>query len=57
MITACFERCPGMIIFRMIAYRPRGTACQREQKKPDCQQSSEEHYILECGDVKQHIAL
>jgi len=32
MITACFERCPGMIIFRMIAYRPRGTACQREQK-------------------------
>jgi hypothetical protein len=33
-----------MILFGMIADRPRNTACQREQEKPDYEQVSEKHH-------------
>jgi hypothetical protein len=36
-----------VILFHVIAHCPRYTACQREQDKPDCEEASENHDILE----------
>jgi len=49
MIAAGFERCVSMSMSRMIVHCPHGTACQREQKEPDCEQASEKHYRPAAG--------
>jgi len=57
MIAAGFERCVSMIMFRMIVHCPRGTACQREQKEPDCEQASD-NALSTCSRIQQqHIAI
>lgn len=50
-ITPAFERRAPMtmFMFRMIADRPRDTACQREQKEPDYEQAPEKHHRPAAG--------
>jgi hypothetical protein len=36
-----------VILFHVIAHCPRYTVYQREQEKPDCEEASEKHDILE----------